>query len=179
MLDATARILERDGLRGLNLSSVAEEAGISRVTLHRRGVTVTQLVITVLRRASDELRELLWPVVTGPGSAAERLETAFTTLCDVVDRHAGPMAATFLVPPQPLPEAPERTTSLQFVEPFQRLLADGVVDGSLRSDDPQRDGLLLANAVCWTYLHMRAAHEWGRDDAVAGLVAMAMAGVRP
>ena len=57
LLDATAALLDRSGLPAVTLSAVAEEAGVSRVTLHRRGTTVEALVIAVLRRASDDLRE--------------------------------------------------------------------------------------------------------------------------
>ena len=37
LVDAAARILGRDGLAGLSISAIAEEAKVSRVTLHRRG----------------------------------------------------------------------------------------------------------------------------------------------
>lgn len=179
MLDAVARILDREGLAGLNLSAIAEEAGINRATLHRRGASVTLLVIAVLRRASDELREALWPVVTGPGTAAERLHAALEELCAVAERHAGTLGALYRMPPRPLPDDPDRTTSFQFVEPFERLLVDGGVDGSLRSANPRDDALLVTNAVCYTYLHLRRAHGWGTEKATAGVVAMAMAAVEP
>jgi hypothetical protein len=64
-----------------------------------------------------------------------------------------------------LPDDPDRTTSFEFVEPFERLLVDGDVDGTLRSDDPHTDAALLANAVTWSYLHMRQAHRWSPADA--------------
>lgn len=174
-LDATARVLARTGIGGLTLSAIAEEAGISRVTLHRRGASVAGLVVEVSRRASDDLRRALWPTLTGGGDAADRLDRALRTLCEVAERHAGPLVALYGQPAVPLPDAPERTTSFQFIEPFERLLADGVLDGSLRSEDPKRDATLAANAVFWSYLHMRRAHRWDPPALVDRLVAMAVA----
>jgi AcrR family transcriptional regulator len=160
VLDAVARILDRAGLAGLSLSAIATEAGISRVTLHRRGTTVEELAIAVLRRASEDLRTALWPVVAGPGDAASRLRAALEVLCEVAERHSGVLSALFTAPVRPLPGQPDRTTSFEFVEPFERLLRDGGHDGTLRSDDPETDATLLTNVVTWSYLHMRHAHAW-------------------
>ncbi|PVZ14363.1 TetR/AcrR family transcriptional regulator [Actinomycetospora cinnamomea] len=179
LLDAVSRILEREGLRGLNISAIAVEAGVSRVTLHRRGARLDDYLVAVLGRASDDLRGSLWPVLTGTGTARERLVAAMAVLCDVYERHAGIVRAMYGEPARPLPAAPGGTTSRQFVEPFERLLADGLTDGSLTCSDPREDALLLANTVAWTFLHMRLAHRWPRDQAVARVVDLATARFLP
>lgn len=178
MLDAVGRLLDRRGVAGLSLSAIAAEAGISRVTLHRRGATVERLVIAVVGRVSDELREALWPVLTASGPAVDRLEQALLRLCRVAEDHAGVLSAIYRLPVRALPDRPERTTSLEFVEPFQRLLEDGRQDGTLHSDDPAPEAALLANAVVWSYLHMRQAHDWPPEEAAGRVIAMAMAGHR-
>ena len=109
VLDAVARVLARGGVRDLSITSIAEEAGLSRVTLHRRGAKLDDYLVGVLGRASDDLRASLWPVLTAPGRARERLATALEVLCAVCERHAGVMTALFAVPPRPLPGGP--TTS--------------------------------------------------------------------
>ncbi len=160
LLDAVVRILGRDGIRGLSLSAVADEAGVSRVTLHRHGTTVDQLVVAVLARASDDLRATLWPVLLGSGDAACRLREGLRALCAVADRHAAVLTAFYGQPPRPIPDNPGRTTSFEFIELFERLLRDGESDGSLTVDNAATQAALVANAVCWTYLHMRRAHGW-------------------
>ena len=57
------------------------------------------------------------------------------------------MAAVYGSPARALPDQPGRTTSIEFIEPFERLLRDGRIDGTLESDDPLPDATLLANAV--------------------------------
>jgi AcrR family transcriptional regulator len=175
VLDAVERVLTRSGIAGLTVSAVAEEANVSRVTLHRRGATVDDLLVAVIVRVIDDWRGSLWPVLTGPGDAASRLRTAFETLCAVCERNAGVMAAMYGVPARPLPGRPGRTTSLEGIEPFERLLRDGVVDGSLRSADPRRDATLAVNAAIWAYLHMRRAHRWPREEVSARVVALVTA----
>jgi AcrR family transcriptional regulator len=178
-LDAVARILERDGLRGLTVSAVAAEAGVSRVTMHRRGIGVEDCVVAVLRRASVELQESLWPALTGPGTAAQRLMDALAVLCDLFERHSGVMRAVYGVPARPIPSSPGRTTSQEFIEPFARLLRDGQADGSLDVADPDRQATLLANTVAWTYLHMRTAHKWPHGELRRQVIAIATAHLRP
>jgi AcrR family transcriptional regulator len=175
LVDAAADVLDAAGIGGLTLSAIAEAAGVSRVTLHRRGASVDDYVVAVLARASDDLRSSLWPILTSSAPAAERLAHALAELCSTCERHSGVMTAMFGVPARELPGRPGRTTSLEFIEPFAKLLADGQADGSLVTDDPLRDATLLANTVCWTYLHMRRAHGWSEPESVRQIVSMATA----
>jgi AcrR family transcriptional regulator len=179
VLDAVTRILERDGVRGLTITAIADEASLSRVTLHRRGASVDDVVVAVLARASDDLRASLWPVLTAAGDAATRLRLALRTLCEVADRHAAILTAFYSQPAWPIPGRPGRTTSFEFIEPFERLLRDGAIDRSLRVDDPRADATLVANTVCWSYLHMRRAHGWAAERATDQIIALATAHLDP
>jgi AcrR family transcriptional regulator len=177
LVDAAAQVLDATGIGGLTISSIAEAAGVSRVTLHRRGASVDDYVVAVLARASDDLRSSLWPILTSSAPAAVRLAEALTELCRTCERHSGVMTAMFGLPARQLPGQPGRTTSLEFIEPFTKLLADGQADGSLVTDDPLRDATLIANTVCWTYLHMRRAHGWSEAESARRVVSMATAAV--
>jgi AcrR family transcriptional regulator len=178
LVDATARILERDGLSGLSLTGIAEEAQVSRVTLHRRGNRPDDYLVAAVRRVSDDLRASLWPAMTGSGPASERLRDALVTLCEVCERHAGVMSAVFGTGPRPVPNEPGRTTSIEFIEPFERLLRDGNIDDSLASDDPLSDATLLSNAVAWTYLNLRRGHGWQAETTANRVVEVCVASFR-
>lgn len=179
LVDAAAALLDDGGLPALTLTAIAERAGVSRVTVHRRGANLDEYVVAVLGRASDDLRQSLWPLMTSSERAADRLDAALAILCEVCERHSGIMVAMFGVPARPLPGHPDRTTSLEFIEPFAKLIADGLADGSIVATDALREATLTANTVAWTYLHMRRAHGWRSDDAAAQVVALAMAHLRP
>lgn len=179
VLDAAAAVLGREGLAGLSLSAVADEVGISRVTLHRHGVRRGDLLAGVARRTSDDLRASLWPVLTDAGDAASRLATALGVLCQVIDRHAGVLGALYHVPDRPDPARGGRRAGFDFIEPFERLLLDGAIDGSLRSVDAAEDAELVVNAVTWTYLHLRTAHGWPEERAAARTIGLATAHLAP
>jgi AcrR family transcriptional regulator len=179
LVDAAASLLDEGGLATLTLTAIAERAGVSRVTVHRRGAHLDQYVVAVLGRASDDLRQSLWPLMTSADRAADRLAAALAILCEVCERHSGIMVAMFGVPARPLPDRPDRTTSLEFIEPFAKLIADGLADGSLVGDDAPRQATLTANTVAWTYLHMRRAHGWSAADASARVVGLATAHLAP
>ncbi len=179
VLDAVTRVLEEDGVKGLTISAIAGQADLSRVTLHRRGANLDDYVVAVLARASDDLRTSLWPAITGTDDAATRLATALHILCDVAERHAVVLTSFYGAAARPIPGKPGRTTSFEFIEPFERLLLDGSMDGSLHVEDPRGEATLVANSVCWTYLHMRRAHGWPPRRAAERVVAMATAHLLP
>ena len=179
VLEAVARLLDREGLTGLSISAIAAEAGVSRVTLHRRGPSVEDYVVELMGRVAGELREALWPALTGAGTGAERLREALHGLCEVAERRGGVMRALYGVPGQPLPDDPGRTTATVFAEPFERIVRDGCLDGSLHSDDPAMSARLVLNVVGWTYIHMRRAHGWTGEQARDEIIDLATTYVAP
>ena len=179
LVDAAAAVLDEGGIHALTLTEIAARAGVSRVTVHRRGAGLDEYIVAVLARASDDLRRSLWPVMTSQGRAIDRLASALSILSQVCERHSGIMVAMFGVPARPLPDRPDRTTSLEFIEPFAKLIADGVADDSIVCDDPLQDATLTANTVAWSYLHMRRAHGWRTDDAAGRVVELALGHLTP
>lgn len=177
LLAATGRILNQKGIGGLSLTAIADEAGVSRVTLHRRGVTIEDCVVGVLGRVNDDLQTALWPVLTSSQPALSRLRTALLALCGVAEANAGIMSSLFAVAGRPLPENPERTTAGRFAEAFERILRDGNLDGSLLSEDPSADATLLVNIVGWTYIQMRTAHGWDAERVIDQIIPLALAKV--
>lgn len=152
--------LAEDGWEALTLERVAQRAGISRVTAWRQGATRDLLIRELLDRLGSDFRDALWPVLASSGSGAERLSLGLERLCDVVDGHLPLLVAT----PQAFHwEFRGRfgAAAVNFVEPFARFLADGAADGSLRrfDEDAGETAEVAFNTVCWTYLHLRAAHD--------------------
>jgi AcrR family transcriptional regulator len=179
LLDGARRTVEVHGWSGLTLQRVADAAGVSRMTLHRRGVSRELLLTALGQQLERDYREALWPALTGPGTALERLELALSSLCDVVDRnfelldalgHAE-RDAVFHEDPKPA------LTKAVFTEPVQRLLADGAADGSLRVPDPEETATVLFNLVGHTYRHLRSGHGWAPERARPAVIGLALHGV--
>ena len=166
LLDGAHRAIERWGWREATLERIATEAGVSRMTLHRRGVTRDGLLGALSQRLEDSYRSSMWPALTAPGSGRERLEQALAGYCEAVEANLELLAA--------LAEADHDAI---FHEPIRRLLQDGAADGSLAAEDPEETATLLLNLVSWTYRHLRRGHGWDADRARGGVLRIALDGV--
>lgn len=177
LLQAARRAFEKYGYAGATLQRIADEAGLSRVTLHRRGILKDGLLAELVVRATDDYRRALWPALTAEGPAGERLEQALTALCGVVEANLGLLLALRAQSDSVFHEAAgekeETMTRSVFTEPLEKLLRDGVADGSINCADPVEGSTTIFNMVGWTYLHLRSDHRWSPAqtlDAVAGIV---------
>lgn len=179
MLDGARRAIERHGWEGLTLQRLADEAGVSRMTLHRRGVSRDLLLAALSEQLEREYREALWPALTAPGSALERLELALASLCEVVDTNLELLDALGHAERDVVFHEQQRPalTKEMFTEPVQRLLVDGVADGSLSPVDPKETGTVLFNLVGHTYRHLRAGHGWSPKRARKAVTELALRGV--
>lgn len=176
LVDATAKAIERYGWARVTVERIAELAGVSRVTLHRRGVTKHQLLGSLADRAAAEYRETMWPILTAPeGSAGSRLRQALCTICELAEANLNLLIALDAEANSAVfhdEQMDEALTRDAFTEPIERLLRDGHADGTLRDLDPPETATVLFNQVGWTYMHLRIRHRWrpGRaKDAVVGL----------
>jgi AcrR family transcriptional regulator len=179
LLDGARRAVERHGWDGLTLQRLAEEAGVSRMTLHRRGVSRELVLAALAGRLEADYRDALWPALTAPGSALERLELALTQLCGVVDGNLELMDALGHRERDALfhERGKPALTKRVFTEPVQRLLADGAADGTLDVDDPAETATVLFNLVGHTYRHLRTGHGWSAKRARERVLRLALRGV--
>jgi AcrR family transcriptional regulator len=169
LLEAARRAFAAHGYAGATLERIAEEAGLSRVTLHRRGVSKDGLLAELVARATDDYRRALWPALTGEGTGAQRLAEALRAVCDSAEEH---MALLVAVRAQSDAifhrDEEEALTRSVFTEPLEKLLREGAADGSLRPvDDPLETATVLFNLVGWTYIHLRTGHGWKPARAAA------------
>ena len=65
LLDAAETVLIQRGFDGISLERVADQAGRSRVTLWRQGITKDVLVTGLLQRLADDFQREFWPVLNG------------------------------------------------------------------------------------------------------------------
>ena len=87
LLEAARRTFAKYGYAGATIERIAAEAGVSRVTLHRRGVTRDGLLAELVARATEDYRRALWPALTAEGAGAERLSQALEALCVSAEDH--------------------------------------------------------------------------------------------
>jgi AcrR family transcriptional regulator len=179
VLDGARRALERHGWEAATLDRIATEAGVSRMTLHRHGVTRSGLLQALAQRLESEHREAMYAALAAPGSARERLQLALEGECEVAEANlalmeamsAGARAAVFHE------EGDEVLTRAAFTAPLQRLLTDGAADGSLREVDPAETATVLIHLVGLTYRHLRQGHRWPPERARRATLSLVLEGI--
>ena len=179
LVDGARRVLGAGGWQRATMQRIADAAGISRMTLHRRGVTKDAVLAAVARRLEEDYRHALWPTLTGPGSGRERLERALAAECAVAEDNLGLLGALAEAEREVVFHGePGGLTRSVFAEPLTRLLRDGAADGSLRAlEDPAETATVMFNMVGFAYRHLRAGHGWAPERARGGVISLALQGV--
>lgn len=179
LLDAGRRTVTRVGVQGATLERIAREAGVSRTTLHRRGITRRHILERLREEAAEAYRRALWPALTSADTGRERLEAALAALCEVAEENLELLVALAADTDAIFhdDEGRERMTRSTFTDPLERLLRDGAADGTLRTLDAVEYATVVFNLVGWTYIHLRARHGWGADRARAATLDIALRGL--
>ena len=162
IVDAASHVLAQDGLAAATLERISAAAGVSRMTLHRRGVSKQDILRALTERLEADYRDAMWEALVARGVAADRLRIALERLCDVSERNLGLLDGLSASARDAIYHEPEgsRLTRSVFVEPLERLLLDGAADGSLAAVDAREMATVLFNAVGHTYRHLRTGHGW-------------------
>ena len=131
----------------------------------------------VTAEAADTYTRAMLPALAQSGTAAERLRIALGALCATADQHLHVLAGFFLAGGEVFHQpGPDAMVVEVFAEPFERLLRDGAVDGSLRHLSPTITATVLFNLVGWGYIHLRAAHGWGASITAEAIIDLVLHG---
>lgn len=179
VVEAARHVLARDGLAATTLERISAEAGVSRMTLHRRGLSRGDILQAIARRLEHDYQEAMWPALVARGSGRARLQKALELLCDVTEENRATLAALSSAARDEIyhDPGPARLARKVFAQPLERLLLDGAVDGSLGECDAPEMATLLFNAVCHTYGHLRSGHGWAPRRARQGVIRLVMDGL--
>jgi AcrR family transcriptional regulator len=179
IVDAARHVLAQDGLAAATLERISAAAGVSRMTLHRRGLSKDDILCALAEQLETDYREAMWPALVSKGAGAERLRRALELLCGVTERNLALLSALSAASRDAIyhESGPGALTRSVFVEPLERLLLDGAADGTLAPVDADETATVLFNAVGHTYTHLRLGHGWEPARARAGVLALAMDGV--
>ncbi len=180
IVDAARHVLAQDGLAAATLERISAAAGVSRMTLHRRGVTKEEILRTLAAQLEAAYRDAFWPALVSKGNGRERLEQALALMCEVTEENLATLEALSDSARDAIyhEQGTDRLTRSEFVEPIERLLLDGAADGSLRAVDTEETATILFNAVGHTYRHLRSGHGWAPERARRGVIELVIGGLR-
>jgi AcrR family transcriptional regulator len=179
LLEAAARIIQREGVEGLTLRAVGERLGVSRTALYRHFSDKSALLSAVARDGFRRLRLTLleaWEKEGRGRPGFDAMGIAYVRFAAENPSHYRVMFGGFLAGPQPDPELAEEASGA-----FQ-VLVDALVAqqeaGLVRRDDP----LQLAHLI-WAMVHGIAmlaidGHLAHRDADADALTAFAVERIR-
>ncbi len=183
LLDATEAAIAEHGIARVSLERIGEHAGMSRATIYRRGVTVETLLNAAIGRAMASFRASLWESLTGLDPAAVRLRAAAVAILAATEQHLPVLTSMFAEAGGGHADGPFHTKGPDglildvFAAPFERLLADGALDGSLRPVPAKIAATVLLSTTVWGYVHLRRSHDWPVERARDAVLELALGGV--
>jgi AcrR family transcriptional regulator len=164
----------------LGIEELAGAAGLSRMTLHRRGIGKEELRAALAELLAEEFRAAALPALAASGPAPDRLRAALEGICRVDERYLGLIEGLGDELEPIFHESGDGgvLTKGSFTEAIRRILEDGAHEGTLDpGDDVEEKATLLFNAAGWTYRHMRLGHRWEVERARSQVVGLLVAGV--
>jgi AcrR family transcriptional regulator len=181
VIEGARRAIATGGWQSATLTRIADEAGLSRMTLHRRGLGREEIFALLARDYEEAFRAALWPSVTGRGTGVERLEAMLVAVCEVTEDHLAFLAALDEEADRRFfHESDDEVRSREgYIDPIERLLADGIADGSIRRVEVEETATVLVNAVDRTYRHLRRAHDWDPARSREVLIELVLRGLLP
>ncbi|HEY2638056.1 MAG TPA: hypothetical protein VGI54_11740 [Solirubrobacteraceae bacterium] len=172
------RLRDRDW-REVTTEELARAAGLSRMTLHRRGLAKAEILAQLGAELEAEHREAAFAALVLRAPARERLQRALEAMCDVNERYLriiDALGTAIQVLFHEPGDGPVMTRAT-FTEALRRIVEDGVAEGTVEAEDPVELATLLFNATSHTYRHMRTGHHWPPERARERVVALLLDGV--
>jgi AcrR family transcriptional regulator len=147
-----------------NLSDIARDAGVGRVTLYAHFPTREKLLEAAVEHAVAEASDAIAAADVERGPADEALGRLVRLAWPILDRHRGLHVAAAALHPRVL-----RERHAAVLDQFERLIARGQAEGTIRTDLPS-DWLIT---VCYSLMHGAAeAVSQGRIDRAAAADAL-------
>ncbi len=142
ILDAVKRLLDEHPDEELTITAVADEAGVTRPTVYKYFPDLHHIVAeTAARWLSETESEVARRLALEP-NPGHRLRTLLSTTMDRLRETRIGGAATGAVSPEAAHIVLVEIEKIRLH--VERILADGLADGSLRSDlDPEADSRIL------------------------------------
>ncbi|QBX56415.1 TetR/AcrR family transcriptional regulator [Nocardioides seonyuensis] len=181
LLEAAARLMERDGSHAVSMQSVAAEAGVSVGLIYRYFGSKDDLLLAVIIGVLDSFATRVPAAVEAAGDdPVHRLAAGFRAYCEVIDerRHAAVLTYRETKSLDEAGRARIKELEVQTSEPLRAALRAGVEAGVFDVPDLELaayDLLLLAHA--WALKHWYFERTLSLDTYAQRQLALVLKGI--
>lgn len=135
ILNAARRLIAQSGFRDVQMSAIAESAGIAIGTLYRYFPAKTDLMVEVVGLVAQREVDVVARVAKGAGSAADRLGAAAWTFASRALRGLRMAHALVAEPVEPEVEAARLVYHRALGQVFHSLIEEGMRSGEFPEQD--------------------------------------------
>lgn len=181
ILDATARLMARDGFEGVSMQALADEASVSVGLIYRYFSGKQELLEAVIVDVLDAFEERVpVAIATCAGDPIEAIAAAFGAYCTVIDEHRQAALLSYRESKSLTREGLVRIKALeiQTSEPLRHVIREGASLGLLIDVDAEilaYNFLLLAHG--WALKHWYFERKLDLDAYIACQCAFALRSV--
>lgn len=151
ILEAAAKIFNQRGYHSTSMSDVADVLGVSKPFLYYYLKDKEDLLFQCSRVATEQLHALLDAVRDADVNGWQRLEMLFRRYVHVMTTDFGVCLIRNTAPGTMNPERREKlwTGRRRLNREVERIIAQGIADGSIRSCDPKKLSFAMFGSFNW------------------------------
>jgi AcrR family transcriptional regulator len=168
IMETTAALVAKHGLRSVTMSQIAEDTGIGRATLYKYFADVEAILVAWHERHVTGHLEKLADLAQGTGRVTERLKAVLEAYALIQHKRLATEVGALLHRDEHVGMAQRHLSDL-----IRGLLMEGAKAGDVRKDVAPDE---LANYCLFA---LSAASSLPSEAAVSRLVAVTLAGLRP
>lgn len=181
ILRVAADLFMRNGFASTSVRQIGQEAGVSQSALYHHIRSKAHLLKALHGRFIDEMLDRMRSAVESDRSSAERLSDAIGVVLSIIETHQAEVTV-FLREQHALPPAMRRAIVKRRDEVdrlIDRLIAEGIADGTMRSDlDPRLVRLGILGMCNWAYQWYRLGDRSDSQTIARTFSSIAIDGMR-
>jgi AcrR family transcriptional regulator len=178
LLDAAARLMEREGSEAVSMQALAKEAGVSVGLIYRYFGSKDDILLAVITDVLEAFAAAVPAAIADAGDDPVRqLAAAFAAYCRVIDEHRHAAVLTYRESKSLDAAGREQIKRLEVEtsQPLRDTIRAGIDAGSLVAADPELVAynlLLLAHA--WALKHWYFERTMGLDSYIHAQLALTL-----
>ena len=183
LLDAAARLMEREGSEAVSMQALAAEAGVSVGLIYRYFGGKDDILLAVITQVLDAFASEVPAAIAGAGEDPVRqLAAAFGAYCRVIDEYRHAAVLTYRESKSLDAAGRERIKRLEVEtsQPLRETIRAGVDAGVFVADDPDLVAYnLLLLAHSWALKHWYFEQTKTLDSYIAAQLALTLRAILP
>jgi len=178
LLDAAARLMEREGSEAVSMQALAGEAGVSVGLIYRYFGGKDEVLLAVITQVLDAFATDVPMAIAAAGDdPVRRLAAAFAAYCQVINEHRHAAVLTYRESKSLDEEGRRRIKQLEIEtsQPLRDTIRRGVEQGKLTAADPDLVAYnLLLLAHSWALKHWYFERTMTLTDYIRSQLALAL-----